>query len=342
LKQFNEDNKKLLDYGVFLEELNNLSLKVNFFILIFCFYKYSFAYGFQVEFIENIESKITVESIGDVGVSTAKHMLNNLDTSNTTYVQMKHPPSRAIQLKNGNILVSSEADRLSLYDPSFKFIKKSTDWHIRCPAAIATDTDGNIYVAQNCINKLDIDLGFIKQSDYDQFHTCGVYSDMCFYDGLLYACKIERKRIEVYSLDLVLVTDKIRICSNPAQIQMSNNVACILSKGKDAQNKTCFYRKLSNAQFQLIIKYDTWGPILAHENRFYVYENTGFSVYDTRGMLVDKQRKKFGYVSKSMKNHKTNITTDYSFKCGMSIIDSNLTICFKDDNKICRVPVYSV
>ncbi len=243
-----------------------------------------------------------------------------------------------MELNNGNILVSSFVNKsLFLYDSDFKFIK-----NVHCaipPSGIACDREGNIYVSvRHSLKKFDSELNEIGHVNMFNGHA---YSDIFIDNNRIYACKENVKQLAIFTLDFNLIIESLRLTCTPVQIKIANNTACLLGK-VTGTFKMYFYKILSNSRFQFIIKHDAWGPPLAYQNMFYVYENTGFSVFNDKGEFVERQKKKFGSISETFNTkHQNNTKThNNSFKSGIGLAKNKLLICLQDAKQLCKVPVY--
>jgi hypothetical protein len=120
--------------------------------------------------------------------------------------------------------------------------------------------------------------------------------DITIQENKIYVCG--DRCIRVYSLDL----DEISMHyfeDMPMQIRISTNMACIKFKRKNENNEfTRFTRFHKLPSFELVIEHDLNGPILAHNNLFYLYhqKSTGFTVFDKNGKIMKEIERDLGEI----------------------------------------------
>jgi hypothetical protein len=175
------------------------------------------------------------------------------------YICFDFQPSGILELANGNILVCSWLNNLMvLYDSNFNQICRMlrVNDQVIWPSGLASDPNGNVFVTDvlhNSINKLNVDLGFIKAyriPDDSVLRTIAIYKER------LYACLLLKKRIDIMSLDFQQISSH-SVDIMPVEIKiMSDDVACIVGQDKAGLMETRFYKMPS---FDLIIRHNKVG-----------------------------------------------------------------------------------
>jgi hypothetical protein len=278
---------------------------------------------FEIEFmLPNASEEIQMNAIGSVYCNHFKYdIFKSVQIASPDYFDLHCDPYRIIYLNDGNLLMACYDRRyLALYDENFKLIKEiiQIDSQSIIPKGLAADSNGNIYLSLKFIQsnvdtilklngKFEVLKKLEKNPDKDE------YRDLCIYEYKIYACLTDTKRIDVFSLDLKLIS-KNSLEIHPLQIRTMNGIACVMVDFKS----THFYRLPS---FELISTRNIFGPILAYDNFFYVYENDGFNVFDNTGNHIDKiktQYEMLGYHGS-----------------GLTFMKNSLLICMV--KKVCKI-----
>ncbi len=110
------------------------------------------------------------------------------------------------------------------------------------------------------------------------------YDGIDVYKARLYACLRKQKRVDVFNMDLELVSTH-QLKEIPFKIKLTTDWACIQILDTDGVRKTGFY-KLSS--FELISVNNKHGPTTAHCDIFCIYEVNSLSLFDKDGNVVDE------------------------------------------------------
>jgi hypothetical protein len=256
-------------------------------------------------------------------ISTYKYdnLLNRLDR--VEYFRFDFQPSSLLELKNGNIMVGSWlGNMLAIYDCNFHMIRHMPRVNNRViwPSALAIDQAGNVFVTDvlnNSIVRFNKELVLISQY---QVPREKIVRSIIIYKEHIYVCMLMNKRIDVMTLDFDHVSSHY-LEVMPFEIKIGeDDVACVIGQDRKAM-RTCFYRMPT---FDLIIKHDKVGCIMAYDKMFYMYNSQGFSVFDRNGNLRDNCNKKF------------KLGRESSFN--MVRINNSLFMCTYE-NKICKIKI---
>jgi hypothetical protein len=318
LDEFYANNSNLLDLGTKLEKLKMFDLKVNRFFLSKKTFDFSI---FQVGLILNDDLEISDDFVGSFYCNYDYvhkfDIFKSLSAQIPEYITVDYSPSQISQLKDGNILISSYKDKLlAMYDNEFNLIRRTTKINNESfqVDGLTRDSNGNIFIINDLkktIDLLDNELRLIKSIKQP---SGGYYSDIFVYDDKLYACVPALKRIDTLSCTLEVVAESSRLDVVPYQIRVMNKVACVLAN----YSKIYFF---DISSFQVIAKYDECGSILAYNQAFYVYHDTGFILFDQNGNFVERKSVDFGRRKQMC--------------AGISVINNKLLICL--DQKICKI-----
>ncbi len=214
---------------------------------------------------------------------------------------------------------------MALYDEKFNLIREIThiDNQAFIPKSFDMDTHGNVYISLKWINsnadtivKLNRKLEFLKS--FEKNVDKESLGDVCVYDEKLYVCLTNVKRVDIFSLDLEVIS-KNKLEMHPLQIRIADGIACVMVDFK----KTLFYKLPT---FEQISSRNMYGPIFAYENSFYVYENDGFSKFDNSGNFVEKQ--------------KTRLDMLGYHASGIALMKDSILMCFV--KKICKLKLRRV
>jgi hypothetical protein len=134
------------------------------------------------------------------------------------------------------------------------------------------------------------------------------FTGLCVHDNKLIACIQYLQRVDMFSLDLELIS-KVDVNFAPIQMSLIGNVACVSEELGSIV--TSFYKM---PDFEPISTHNIAGPVLAHNNFFYVYQNEDFSLFDSHGNFIE--RKKTNYVKRND-------------AAGMVIANNQILICLK-------------
>jgi hypothetical protein len=259
--------------------------------------------------------------------SPSPSILNKL--GEPKYIDLDYEPFRVLELNDGNILVGSFDDKiLGLHDSNFKLIRKISEiWHDSTPwliydniqhTGLDNSANGDVYIKVNkCVNKLNKDFVVVKSSPQRDTHI----RDIHVHKDRLYACYDNSRTVDVFNLDLELVSTHV-LDFTPIQIRVMEAKACVNVADANGVSKTAFYKLPS---FELISEFTKFGPILAHRGIFYVYHNNaGFTAFDKNGAVIDT--KQTNYVGRLK-----------YWNVGMSIVQNKLMICMK--KQICKIQI---
>ncbi len=138
----------------------------------------------------------------------------------------------------------------------------------------------------------------------------------------LYACYYQSRTVDVFNLDLELVSTHV-LDFTTWQIRVMEDRACVYVEDANGVLKTAFYKLPS---FDLISEFARYGPILAHRGIFYVYHwgDTGFTAFDKNGAVIDTKQTKYAGCLKY-----ANV--------GMRIVQNKLMICM--EKQICKIQI---
>ncbi len=243
----------------------------------------------------NKDFDITLNHIGSISC--------NFDADEPAYfelVKLDYTPNHLIQLNDSNILLSCIKNQFfALHDSNLKFIRKikKIDGVRIKPYGLAQSTEGNLFISssnfRSTIYKLDCKFQVIKFqiAKNKQFGYIHVYGD------LLYACLTNQKQINVFNLDLELVSAH-QLEYHPLQIKVTKDRACVLTVDAKKIRRTYFYKLPS---FEVVSKINEHGALLVHQDKFYIYgtQNNIHTAYDKNGDIIDRKlNEKFSKIKK--------------------------------------------
>jgi hypothetical protein len=246
--------------------------------------------------------------------SSQENIINRLKSTtdfNWT-IQLDFKPNDMILLSNGRIFIGSWRDKvISEYNDDFTLIRTiktlQANGNTMAPRGLVGCTYRNLFAINTdnyTIVKFNENLELIKstrQSDEN------FYNDLCIANDKIYACVLDRNRIDILTLDLEMIASHY-LHDEPNRIRIINNCACVLVKGPGKKNqKLCFFQLPT---FELIRTYcEPCRLILAHDGLFYVLDNDYLKSYDKNGKLLCQKNTNYGYAN------------------GISIIHNKLYFC---------------
>jgi hypothetical protein len=292
---------------------------------LFMFSAYMKLIIFQVNFDLNEKFELEEDSVGSFSCNIDDYidirLIDIVERGKPEYIELDFSPFCIAELKNKTILVGScDDDLLALYDSEFKLKRKITEINNKKikPGGLACDQNGYVFVANEydrSLYKLDSELNFIKSIEFDSD-----WPDITIHRNKIYMCG--NKCVGIYSLDLDRITEHY-FNDVPVQIRIATDMACIqfrrLTRSKKLTWITRFHKLPS---FELVIEHDLVGSILPHNTMFYLYDETGFTLFDKNGNIMKKIEKNIG---------ETEFTNS-----GMSFFNNALYRCL-DGKKICKI-----
>jgi hypothetical protein len=277
----------------------------------------------------DLKTKVFIDESFELEQDQLGSFCSNYDTALEYFGQAEHHqldyrPFGIVGLNNTNILVSSIDDQfLALYDSELNLIRKIDLINSQGiqPMGPTSGADGNIFVTNcigSCIYKLNSEFKMIKS--YEAPNKITTYEGIQLWEDQLYVCLSGPKRIEIFDLDLNLVS-KHAVHGQPFRIKLTKDRACVLVK-ENGKVKTCFYKLPA---FDFISNNVERGlMLLAHREFFYEYNGETITAFSKNGELIDE--KKTNWVNKSYIRH---------FNQNLNVIDGHLYLCL--DKQLCKI-----
>ncbi len=232
------------------------------------------------------------------------NLFDKLERSRPEYVELDYRPSQILKLDDTRILVSSVKDKiLALYDHKLNLTKKIQKINSACfaPCGLATSQDGSVFMANvmdGTLMKLNKDFELVKAIS-NPYNI--PYTDIQIHRNLIYACIGHLKRIDVLSLDLVLLHSH-HLDYEPYRVRIVNDTACVSVHTGWFQTKNIFYNL---TDFKVIGERKETGLTLAYQNLFYGFERDEVKVLDRYGKPINRKVNRFGAISNAYVDNET-------------------------------------
>lgn len=222
-------------------------------------------------------------------IGTVEFNFNNLkgglQLGNYKIVDTNDNHSDLCVLPNGNFLFTNyfTSKDLSIYDKNFTFIKDIKNINNKELHALSVETNSKnrIYINSNSrIIMTDLDFNYLNEygSNSNQISSP---QGMLFHNESLYVCDRDDKCIVKLDGNLKLRA-KNYLDAKPIQIQILNNLACIVPSNED---HFMYFYDLTD--FTLKFKYDKCSQIAVQSDKFLCLKQQQITYYDKNGVMID-------------------------------------------------------